>query len=58
MKHKHDNKALDIDDIFVWPDGTWCYRYELSEYSWKSDDYFVVFFGTEEYDEFFANIQK
>ncbi len=25
--------------IYVWPDGTWCYKDELTEYDWKSDDY-------------------
>ena len=29
------------DDICMWPDGTWCYRSELSEYSHMSDDYEV-----------------
>lgn len=31
-----------MDDIIVWPDGTWCYRYDLPGYSWKSDDYKVL----------------
>lgn len=31
------------DDVFLWPDDSWCYRYELSEYSFKSDDYEVVY---------------
>lgn len=30
------------DDICVWPDGTWCYRYELSEMSYLSDDFEVI----------------
>ncbi len=41
-----------LEDIMLWSDGTWCYRYELEEYSWKSDDYEVFYFGTPEYDNF------
>ncbi len=26
-------------DIFVWPDGTWCYPENIEEYSHMSDDY-------------------
>ena len=29
-------------DIIVWPDGTWCFRYELHEYTHMSDDYLVL----------------
>jgi len=25
--------------IYVWPDGTWCYQHNLLEYAYKSDDY-------------------
>jgi len=42
----------DQDDILVWPDGTWCYRYELREYAHMSDDYTVLSFGTPEYEIF------
>lgn len=42
------------DDVILWPDGTWCYRYQLPEYSHMSDDYRVIEFDTFEYDEFFA----
>jgi len=31
----------DSDDIILWADGTWCYRYELAEYTHMSDDYTV-----------------
>ena len=30
------------DSVVVWPDGTWCYWSEVSEYGWKSDDYEVL----------------
>jgi len=25
--------------ICAWPDGDWCYRVAIEEYTWKSDDY-------------------
>ena len=31
---KHDKIA-----IVIWPDDTWCYKDDLEEYGWKSDDY-------------------
>lgn len=36
----------DPEDIAVWPDGEWCFRDELGDYGWKSDDYEIVAFGT------------
>lgn len=35
-------QSIIIEDIFVWPDGTWCYRYEAPQYQHMSDDYIVV----------------
>lgn len=29
------------DDFIVWPDGTWCFRFELAEHTHKSDDFVV-----------------
>jgi hypothetical protein len=43
----------DLEDVFVWPDDTWCYRYERYEMQFKSDDYIVLKFGSIEYDNFF-----
>ena len=37
------------DDLIVWPDGTTCYRSELSEFGYMSDDYEVIPYGTERY---------
>jgi hypothetical protein len=37
---------MDNEDLIVWADGTWCYRYELEEMTYMSDDYEVVRFGT------------
>ena len=36
----------EIEDIILWPDGTWCYRHGLTEYGYMSDDYFVVEYDT------------
>lgn len=40
------------EDVFVWPDGTWCYRHEASEFSHMSDDYYVLYMGTQEWQDF------
>lgn len=47
--------TADLEDIILWPDGSYCYRYELQGYSHKSDDYLVYNFGTKEYTEFLLN---
>lgn len=39
------------EDIIVWADGTHCFRYELAEYSYMSDDYQVI---AEESEGWFA----
>jgi hypothetical protein len=30
------------EDIVLWPNSTWCYRHELHEYAWMSDDYAAI----------------
>ncbi len=40
------------EDVLVWPDGSWCYRYEREEMYFKSDDYFVIREGSEAYEGF------
>ena len=30
------------EDVILWPDGTWCYREDLPQMQWKSDDYRTV----------------
>ena len=42
----------DSNDVIIWPDSCYCFRYELEEYSWKSDDYEVLYFDTPEYNAF------
>jgi mRNA-degrading endonuclease RelE of RelBE toxin-antitoxin system len=51
MKQPQDKKTVDIEDIMLWPDGEWCYRYELSEFMRvRSDDYRVLYLGTSEHN--------
>lgn len=46
------HSSMSQDDILLWPDETWCYRYELPEMGFKSDDYETLRVGTKRYDEF------
>lgn len=44
---------MSSEDVFVWPDGSWCYREDAhGEFSWKSDDYYVIYFDTQEWQNF------
>lgn len=56
MKQPEDTVTLDIEDIFVWPDGGWCYRYERNEMQHKSDDHTILYVNTIEYVDFFENL--
>lgn len=50
MKQPKDKKTVDIEDIMLWPDGEWCYRYELSEFmKERSDDFRVIYLGSKEW---------
>lgn len=40
------------DDIFVWADGTWCYRSDYSDFGHMSDDFEVVKEGTQKHSSF------
>lgn len=40
------------DDILLWPNGDWCFRNE--DRSAKSDDFKVIWFGSEEYENFIS----
>jgi hypothetical protein len=44
--------TLSPNDIFVWPDDTWCYRdeFERGEWSYMSDDFIVLQEGSVEHD--------
>ena len=44
---------MDIDDVIIWPDGCWCFGYEIEEYSLsKSDDVKILKYDTDEYYNF------
>ena len=42
----------ETEDVILWPDGTWCYRHELTEYGYMSDDYAVLEYGTVKWSSF------
>lgn len=44
--------TTDFEDILIWSDDTWCYRYELHEMNHMSDDYFVLQFASMDYIKF------
>ena len=46
-------KQTDLEDLILWPDGTWCYRYELYEMNHMGDDYEVLSYDSDEYNKFF-----
>ena len=35
------------EDIMLWADGTWCFRYELATMSHMSDDYETIICDTQ-----------
>lgn len=41
------------DDVFLWPDGTYCTRADAHEYHHMSDDYRVIHVNTFEWTEFY-----
>ena len=41
--------AINEDAVYEWPDGTWCYRSELSGMTHLSDDYMLVWFDEEKH---------
>ena len=38
------------DDLIVWPDGTYCFRHDLAEYTFMGDDRRTVAFGSAEWE--------
>lgn len=46
MKKFTSKDQMDMEDILLWPDNTWCYRYELHEMNHMSDDYLTLAFGS------------
>lgn len=57
MKYRKDKVTYDMEDLIVYPDGTSCYRYELHEMGWKSDDFVVLPFGSKEYNDHFKSMK-
>ena len=37
------NTKEDDEDVILWPDGYWCFRFELEEHSHRSSNYKVYF---------------
>lgn len=56
MKDNTDQKN-DNEDIFLWADGTNCYRYEIGEMNHMSDDYCVLYFGSDDYLNFIKELE-
>ena len=54
------NKEYDLEDVFLWPDGGWCYRFEFcySNYGHRSDDYETLQYDTPEYNAFMEKINE
>ena len=42
----------DVEDIILWPDDVWCYRYQMADHTYKSDDYVVLEYGTTSWNNF------
>lgn len=45
-------KKASTEDIFMWPDGTWCFREEYWEMDHMSDDFVVLFEHDWDWEEF------
>ena len=54
MKQKSDNRTADMDDVFLWSDGTWMHRYELSSHNAIPEECVILYFGTPEWEYFFS----
>ena len=46
-------KQTNLEDLILWPDDTWCYRYELYEMNHMGDDSEVLSYDSDEYNKFF-----
>lgn len=44
---------ISSEDLCVWPDDTYCYRSEIEQYTWMSDDFMIIsVHNTALYEEF------
>ena len=44
-----------LEDIMLWSDGTWCYRYEVEEMTHMSDDYEILYMDSPMWLEIMEN---
>lgn len=44
-------RRTDPEDIFLWPDGAWCYRCDLHCMRHRSDDYQILSVDSDEWLE-------
>lgn len=44
------------EDIFVWPDNSWAFRYEIVDMPVIPDGYSILFCDSDEYEEFFVSL--
>lgn len=51
-------ETLSPDDLIIWPDGDWCHRHELEDFTDKSDDFSVISAFVSEYDDFFRSLDR
>lgn len=49
-----------LEDIFLWSDGTWCYREEYlkGDYNWMSDDFTVISVYSPVHEEIINEVNK
>lgn len=53
MKQAEDNRTMDFMDIVLFPDGTWCYRYETGTIA---PDCTVLYLGSLKYLNFVQSL--
>jgi len=49
--------TYDFDDITLWPDSFWCYRYEMHKFPNRGNDFKFIHFGTPEYYQFMKEVE-
>jgi hypothetical protein len=52
MNTNPDEPKISLQDILVWPDGSWCFRDELIEMAHRGDDYSVIPLDSPEWEKF------
>ena len=41
----------DLEDVIIWPDGYWCFRFELEEHQHRSVNYKVYFKNNPDHEQ-------